>query len=221
MHIHSVYSGHAALKTKQIIDFCKKKNIVPALTDHDSTKGWSSFKKEAKLKGIQAILGEEIKVYKEKEYLGELLGLFMQEEIMPGDIDEVLDKLKEQDALISIPHPFDYFRKPLFSSFKRLEEYWKRVDAIEVFNSRCCLNAFNKKAKEFAVKKGMPFTAGSDAHFSIELGNAFLVIKASSLEEARKKILRGKCSYQGRISPKRVQLYTHLAKIGFLSESNE
>lgn len=214
-HIHSVYSGHAGLKIEQIVSYCKKHSIVPALTDHNSGKGWNSFKKKAKNAGLPFILGEEIKVFKEGEYLGELLCLFMQKEIKPGEINEVLDKLREQDALVSLAHPFDLLRRPLFSAFKYIEEYCERVDAVEVFNSRCMLNRFNENALEFGEEKDMPFTAGSDAHFLIELGNTVLKTKANSLEEARENILKKKCSFKGCLSPKRIQLYTQLAKIGF------
>ncbi|MFH1234459.1 MAG: PHP domain-containing protein [Candidatus Diapherotrites archaeon] len=216
-HIHSVYSGHASLTPAAIVDFCKKNNIVPALTDHNTTAGWASFSKEAKKAGIPFILGEEIKVCENGKPCGELLALFLEKEVKGGEIGEVLDSVRAQDALVSAAHPFDFFRKALFFSEKR-REFAKKLDAVEVFNSRSYLDSFNKKAQAFAKKKKTPFTAGTDAHFSIELGNAFMETDASSLEEARKKILKGKCSFSGHLSPRRIHVYTQLAKIEFFRQ---
>ncbi|MCX6801954.1 MAG: PHP domain-containing protein [Candidatus Diapherotrites archaeon] len=216
-HIHSVYSGHAALRPGTIVDFCKKNNIVPALTDHNTTAGWASFSKEAKKAGVPFIPGEEIKVFENGKPCGELLALFLQEEVKKGEMPEVLDALRAQDAVVSAAHPFDFFRKALFFREKR-REFAKKLDCIEVFNSRSYMDSFNRKAADFAKKKKMPFTAGTDAHFSIELGNAFMETDADSLDAARKNILKGKCSFKGRLSPRRIHVYTQLAKIKFFRQ---
>jgi len=214
-HIHSVFSGHAALKVQEIVRFCKKNGIVPALTDHDTTAGWNSFAEKAKEAGIPFILGEEIHVFDGKRCIGEVLGLFMQEPVKPGNFGEVIDALRDQGALVSAAHPFDRFRKALFVRALDKEQVVRKVDAIEVFNSRAYLGRFNRKAEGFAKAHSIPFTAGSDAHFSIELGNAWLETDADSLEAARKNILKKKCSFHGTLSPKRVHVYTQLAKLGF------
>ncbi len=214
-HIHSVYSGHAALKVKEIVNFCAKHGIVPALTDHDTTNGWRSFAKEAKNARIPFILGEEIHVFQGGKCVGEVLGLFMQQEVKPGELGEVIDALRSQGAFVSAAHPFDRFRKALLVRAMDKEGVVKEIDAIEVFNSRAYLSRFNHEAEKFAESHSMPFTAGSDAHFSIELGNAWLETNAGSLEEARKNILEKKCSFHGVLSPKRVHIYTQLAKLGF------
>jgi len=197
------------------VEFSKKSNIVPALTDHNTTSGWNSFRKEAKEAGIEVILGEEVRVYENGKCKGELLGLFMQEEVKKGEIGEVLDALKAQDALISVAHPFDSLRKALFCRLEKPEEFLKKVDAVEIYNSRSWTRSANWNAGEFASNLKKPFTAGTDAHFSIELGNAFLKADANSLEEARKQILKGKCDFFGRMSPRRIHVYTQLAKLGF------
>ena len=214
-HIHSVFSGHAALKVEEIVNYCKGRGIVPALTDHDTTAGWNSLAEKAKKAGIPFILGEEIHVFDGKKCIGEVLGLFMQEPVKPGNLGEVIDTLRDQGALVSVAHPFDRLRKALFVGALDKEQVVKRIDAIEVFNSRAYLGRFNHEAEEFAAAHSLPFTAGSDAHFSIELGSAWLETEAGSLEEARKNILRKKCSFHGILSPKRVHIYTQLAKLGF------
>jgi len=214
-HIHSIYSGHAGLHVEEIVRYCKANNIVPALTDHDSVQGWHLFEALAKANKMDFIKGEEIHVFEGGKCVGELLGLFLQEQVLPGQVGVVLDKLRDQNALIVAAHPFDKLRKALFVRSENTKEMLKKIDAIEVFNSRTFLPWYNGIAEDFAKEKHFPFTAGSDSHFSIELGNAFLEVDAGSLEEARKKILKRKCSFYGKSSPRRVQIYTQLAKLGF------
>ncbi|MEM4662523.1 MAG: PHP-associated domain-containing protein [Candidatus Diapherotrites archaeon] len=214
-HVHTHYCNHANLKLKTIFNFYSKKNIVPAITEHNSTAPWKEANKLSKKYNLPYIKGEEIKVYQNNRLVGELLALFMNEEVKAGNIFEVIDRLKSQDALISISHPFDITRKPLFKGFWMLNEIKKSVHAIEIFNSRCIFNFFNEKAKSFANENKLAFTVGTDAHFLCELGNAYLILDANSIEEARKKILKADCKYFGRLSPIRVHIYTQLAKLGF------
>jgi hypothetical protein len=218
MHIHTIYSGHAGLSVKTLFKTYGMKGIVPAIVDHNNCRAWQEAEEYSKRYKLDFIKGEEIKVYYNGCLVGELLGLFMNEEIKPANVFEVIDSLREQQAMISVAHPFDLLRRPLFKGFTMLEQIKKKVDAIEVFNSRCYFSSANKKAKEFVDKNKMPFTAGTDAHFVNELGNAFMIIDASSLEEARKKILAKKCSYWGRSSSKIVHLYTQLAKLGLFRQ---
>ncbi len=215
MHVHTIYSGHANLQVKELFRIYKMRGIVPAITDHDNCKAWQEAERISKLYKHPFIKGEEIKVYHNNRFVGELLGLFMEEPVEPGEIFDVIDKLKEQQALISVAHPFDVLRKPLFSGFKMLDEIKNRIDAIEVFNSRCWLTSANTKAKEYASKNNLAFTAGTDAHFACELGKAFLIVDANSLEEARKKILAKECSYWGKPNSKKVHVLSWLAKMGF------
>jgi len=81
---------------------------------------------------------------------GELLALFVSEEI-PGYLSpvETIKRLKEQDAFISVSHPFDQRRNGW--SIESLIEIVPMIDAIEVFNARCGLDSMNKQAAMFAT----------------------------------------------------------------------
>jgi len=215
MHVHTIYSGHGSLRVKDIFKIYRAKGIVPAITEHNTAKPWKEAEHYSKKYGLPFIKGEEIKVYHNGKLVGELLGFFMNEEITSGNIFEVIDRLREQQALISVAHPFDVLRKPLLKGFLMLNEIKNKVDAIEIFNSRCWLSSANEKAKHYAEKNKLAFTAGTDAHFPFELGSAFLIVDANSVEEVRRKILAKKCSYWGKRNGLRVHLYTQLAKLGF------
>lgn len=215
LHVHSYYSPDAVNSLEELLLIAKQKNMGFAITDHNNCNSFSSLKKLSKEAGVQVIFGEEIKVFENQTLLGELLAYFVQEEVKEGELMEVLDKLKEQDAIISLAHPFDYLRDPLFSSTKKLDFLKKKVHAVEVFNSRCYFERFNKKAEDFARKNKLAFTAGSDAHFLQEFGNAFVELHGTSEEELRKSMLSCK-NFSGKLSKKRVHLYTALRKYNFI-----
>jgi predicted metal-dependent phosphoesterase TrpH len=88
---------------------------------------------------------------------------------------ETIERLREQDAVISIPHPFDTFRTPHFTS-QQLQAIMPYVDALEVFNARCIINASNEVAEDNAASHGLLATVGSDAHSLVELGKANLLM---------------------------------------------
>jgi predicted metal-dependent phosphoesterase TrpH len=66
------------------------------------------------------------------------------------------------------------------------------VDAVEVFNSRCWSPEFNDQAQQFAEEHDIPGTVGSDAHATLELGRALLLLEQfEDPDEMRDVIRRG------------------------------
>jgi len=88
---------------------------------------------------------------------------------------ETIKRLRDQDAFISVSHPFDLLRKGHWDE-NDLLEIVPQVDAIEVYNSRCWTPGFNHQAREFADKFNLARTVGSDAHAAFELGRAVLLL---------------------------------------------
>jgi predicted metal-dependent phosphoesterase TrpH len=85
--------------------------------------------------------------------------------------------------MVILPHPY---RRKRFPS----DELLKRVETIESINARTS-EKFNLNAQMLAKELKKPMIAGSDAHFSFELGRAWNIIKNTSVcdeEELRKKI---------------------------------
>ena len=153
LHIHTKYSPDANIDPLMLAKYCQKYNILPAITDHNRLK----------VKMRNAIMGEEIMT---KE--GEIIGLFLNEGIRPHlSIEETLDRIREQDALVLAPHPFDIMRH---STLKRHDF---KMDIIEVFNSRVIFQKFNRRANEFANRNNIIKTASSDAHFLSEVGSSY------------------------------------------------
>jgi predicted metal-dependent phosphoesterase TrpH len=101
----------------------------------------------------------------------------------------VIQRLREQNAFISISHPFDKHRRGHWQ-IQDLIAILPYIDAIETFNARCMLPHFNFQAQNFAQEHHMQGTYGSDAHTALELGRGALLVPgfddADSLREALK-----------------------------------
>ena len=142
-----------------------------AVTDHDTIKGAL----EARIfetDYFMVIIGCELMTTK-----GEIIGLFLENEIESKDPFEAIEEIHDQGGIVIIPHPFDEFRS---SRFKEIESIIHLVDGIEVFNSRCLKNKSNEIARDYVVrnqeKDNLAMVAGSDAHFANELGHSYTEI---------------------------------------------
>lgn len=206
LHVHSLYSVDAKLRPEDIIKEALKRGLDGvAVTDHGTAKGGLAVKRLSP-PGFIAIPGVEARTSR-----GELLILFIEEEVRSQDPLEVIDEAKEAGGLVVLPHPFDWVRGV---GSEEVEELVERVDAVEVFNSRCPLMRMNIKAQQLAKSLNKPSTAGSDAHFSMEVGRAWTVVEADSAEGVREAILRGQTETGGKRSPLYVHLMSWLAKVG-------
>jgi predicted metal-dependent phosphoesterase TrpH len=122
-----------------------------------------------------------------------------------------VEKLKKQNAFISIPHPFDRQRSTFWKS-SLMKEILPYIDALEVFNARCVLPAYNKQAEAFANENGKLKLAGSDAHSTIELGKASLLLpEFHDAESLRISLLD--YEFDGELSNHLVHILSSYAKL--------
>ncbi len=180
-HCHTRYSKDCLVDLPSLLVACDRKGLDQvAITDHDTLAG---AREAINLAPARFIASEEIMTKQ-----GELLAYFVTEEI-PGGLParQTIELLRSQGAFISIPHPFDRFRKGRWRMADLLEIY-SLVDAIEMFNSRCLMPQDNLKAIVFAQQHHLLGTVGSDAHSLREVGAASLTLPefqdASSLKRA-------------------------------------
>jgi predicted metal-dependent phosphoesterase TrpH len=208
MHVHTRYSADAVSSPEKVIKSAIKKGIdCLAITDHNTTAGWDGSIRISKRLDFPLILGEEVLAIRNGKKLGEILGYFLTEEISPGEPMDIIDSIKSQGGLSSIAHPFDSMRNPFLDP-----ETIKKADALEVFNSRVTFRKNNTKALELARRLGKAITAGSDAHFSREIGNAYINADCRDAEELRKAILNKKVEFFGRRSNPLVHAVSFVAK---------
>lgn len=169
LHCHTNSSSDSLMSISQLVAACKRKNIQKiAITDHNSIS--NALLAKQKYPDL-IIVGEEIFTRQ-----GELLAFFIKEEIPAGlDMQEALTALRNQNAFISVSHPFDRYRKGHWQ-LSDLLQITDQIDAVESFNSRCIMNEDNHKAAEFAAQHQLLTTVGSDAHSPMEIGRAIFTM---------------------------------------------
>ena len=185
MHVHSSYSRDSVIPAKTIFQHWKKTGIIPLVCDHDTLEGSNRVMRavHAEDPDLPPILAEEITTRD-----GEVIGLFLTEEIPPGlSAAETLDLIRGQGGLTLVPHPFCTHRGKVLQPEAR-NALVDAIDLIEGHNARNLSEAEDRLAVVFACDLGIPFTAGSDAHTAMELGRVWMEVPPF---DSPKGLLRG------------------------------
>jgi len=165
---------------KGILRTAKRRGLnAVAITDHNTMIGGikaSNLVKREKLK-VMVIVGAEISTD-----VGDVIGLFISEEISSKNFLEVVDEIHDQDGLVLLPHPFRSHR------FNDLREIINQVDLLEICNSR---SPMGLEQVNLLSSLNKTLVGGSDAHFTQEIGLCKTVINAFDLDadEAREILL--------------------------------
>ena len=167
LHMHTRFSPDSDMSPERLVARCLKMGLnCIAVTDHNSLEGARAVEP---LAPFMVVIGEEVRSAE-----GEITGLFLEDTVPPGlTAVETARRIKDQGGVVSIPHPFDRFRRGVISR-EALDEVVPYVDIVEVFNSRNSMDADNRKAREFADEHGLLVSAVSDAHIPFELGRTYV-----------------------------------------------
>lgn len=166
LHTHTFYSPDSITSPERLVGECRRRGIdCLAVTEHNTIKGALAVREIA---SFQVIVGEEV-----RSAQGEILGLFLTEEVPPGlSPEETVQRIIEQGGLVGIPHPFDRFRGAL--EYEAMRQLAAHIHFIEAFNARTTFPGDNGRALRYAQGNGLPVTAGSDAHSPWEVGRAYV-----------------------------------------------
>lgn len=197
-HIHTKYSKDSIQDPRQVIKTALKKNLSGiAITDHNTIKGGLRTRSLSS-KSLMVIVGSEIQTDK-----GELIGLFLSEEIRPGSYYQVCDEIREQDGLILMPHPY---RNKILEPTK---EMLHRIDLVEGLNGRNP-SKLNIKAQALAERFRLPYIAGSDAHIPLEIGRVQTILLKSEVdsdeESLKKNLLNNHIEVSGTETPSYINM---------------
>jgi len=203
-HCHTMYSKDSLTPPRRLLESCRRKQIDRVVvTDHDTIAGALQAKE---IDPERVIVGEEIMTTR-----GEILAAFMIREIPPGlTPEETIGRLREQDAFISVSHPFDAMRRGGWDE-PDLLAIAPLVDAIEVFNSRCVRPSYNRQAAEFASQHDLAGTVGSDAHAPLELGRSVLMLEPFADSDGLRRVIRQARAHT-QLSPPWFHLISRYAK---------
>jgi predicted metal-dependent phosphoesterase TrpH len=171
LHMHTDHSGDCATPVEVLLAAAHEQGLgAIAVTDHNEISGALEARAQAAELGphppVKVIVAEEVKTASQ----GEVIGLFIEEKIPRGlSLEETVAEIKRQGGLVYVPHPFD--RMHSVPDYEHLLKILDDVDAIEVFNPRVAIGAFNEEAVRFAAKYRIVAGAGSDSHVAQGLGS--------------------------------------------------
>ena len=172
LHVHTSFSPDSLTSCDDVVLWAQRRQLgAVAITDHNSIAGALAVRE---ISPVQVIIGEEIRTQR-----GEIIGLFLCEEVAPGLTPrETVRRIHQQGGLVYIPHPLDRARHGSALGFGALMEIIEFVDAIEVLNARVHLPTDNACAARLAECYGLRQGAGSDAHQGSEIGHAYVEMPA-------------------------------------------
>jgi len=211
-HVHTRYSPDSLLTEDRLIQLALERGLTHvAVTNHNNVEGAIAVRdRAAELEvddRLHVILGEEV-----SSADGEIVGIFLNETIPRGlSAAETADAIHAQGGLVSIPHPFDPFRRSHIreEALIGLAEAGQ-IDAIEVFNSRVTFERHNERAADLAASYGIPPIACSDTHTGMEVAMAFNALPAFSNADELRAALR-ESEWHGTRSTKLIHVATRWA----------
>lgn len=147
-----------------------------AITNHDTLADVDAVRSAAPPQ-LRVVSGVEVTTTQ-----GHLLALGVDAVPERGDPLDVIDEVHDAGGVAVLSHPFDRLREFYDAD---LADIAAAVDGVEVTNSRVLRPKYNHLADGYAGEFDLARTAGSDAHFPMEVGRACTVCEGPLLESIR------------------------------------
>ena len=181
-HVHSFFSRDGVSSPEKLITAARERGLHGfALTDHDTCDGCRYLLERGLLRedgaavdGFLVIPGAEISTAE-----GHLLclGVWLPNGLKGTPAAEVIKMVRAQGGVAIPAHPYDRMRAGIReAALESLE-----VDGLEVFNAATLLEKHNENARRYAQSRGLPMTAGSDAHHHAAIGRSHTAFEAAEL----------------------------------------
>lgn len=181
-HVHSHFSGDGISSPESILLSARKAGLHGiALTDHNTCDGCRYLVDKGLMRedgepvdGFLVIPGVEVSTAE-----GHLLclGVWLPNGLKGIPAREAIAMVRAQNGVAIPAHPYDKMRAGIRES--HLDQL--AMDALEVFNAANAFERHNQSAREYALRRGLPMTAGSDAHHHRAVGRSYTVFPAATL----------------------------------------
>jgi predicted metal-dependent phosphoesterase TrpH len=201
-HVHTRCSFDSLLSPKTIVVEARRLGVHSlVVTDHNTIQGAIDAQHCAKGNPPLVITAAEYQSEK-----GDIIGLFLKEEIRSRYSAEVIEQIHKQDGLVVLPHPY--------KGHTLDDGLLVGVDLIETHNARCS-ESDNQRALELARQWNRPSIAGADAHCSLELNvaiNEFLVDPPQSASQFSEHLMTAPRRVASRKAPALCRPYSQMVK---------
>ena len=178
LHVHSFFSADGVSRPEDLIAAARAAGLNGfAITDHNTCDAVDYMISHGLMRadgqpvdGMLVIPGIEVTTAD-----GHLLclGCVLPSSLKGMSSAEVCRLAQEAGGLAVAPHPYDLFRAGIRESVLDTLP----LDGLEVFNAATTLKRHNRKAYDYAQKRGLPMTAGSDAHHAGAVGVACTIVE--------------------------------------------
>lgn len=177
LHIHTCYSYDCLLSLQELTKAVSHRGLDGiAVLDHDEIEGALRLRDTAP---FDVIVGEEIGTSE-----GGIAGLFLKERIPPHlTAEETVERIHRQGGLVLVPHPLSR-GVPGRIRGNKLRQILGQVDILEGYNARAPLAADDEAVRRLAAECGIATSAGSDAHWSCEVGRAWTEVEPAGSPDA-------------------------------------
>ena len=179
LHVHSFFSADGVSSPEDLIAAARAAGLNGlAITDHNTCEAVDYLISRGLMRpdgqpvdGFLVMPGIEVTTAD-----GHLLclGCNLPSSLKGVPAAEVCRLAHDAGGLAVAPHPYDLFRAGIRESVLDALP----LDGLEVFNAATTLTRHNRKAYDYAQRRGLPMTAGSDAHHAAAVGVACTIVES-------------------------------------------
>jgi len=185
LHVHTCYSEDCATTLGDVILHARNRGLDGvAIADHDTVEGALELVKNRT--NLIVIPGIEVSTKQ-----GHILGLNVTVPIARQlDVKETIEQIHSAGGIAVAAHPSAVFKNGMMGMGfgRKFSSYG--FDAVEVVNSSCSPFWLNGLSRRFAVRMGLPQTAGSDSHLPETIGLAYTLIEDTEADRNAQDVIR-------------------------------
>jgi predicted metal-dependent phosphoesterase TrpH len=183
-HFHTDRSYDCRSSPEEVLEAAARSGLaVLCVTDHDTIEGALRLERLARGR-VEVVVGCEFTCADGSH----VVGLHLTDMIGEKEPLALMERIKLQGGRVLLPHPFRRGSGLLRNELRRSEAFVRdvlaRVDLVECFNGRDTWEN-NARSRRFALERGLPSVASSDAHEPREIGSVFVEYSAGDVVHGR------------------------------------